>query len=122
MSIHYKYNININDLMNNEKENKENKENKDNKENKEDDKYNDLKIRMEENIKMLKDQIFQLLELSFKNKSDLQKLNKIEESFDFLKNDLSKLTQEIEDYKKITNERIEKIFKLVMMNGLTNKV
>jgi hypothetical protein len=108
--------------MNNEKENKENKENKDNKENKEDDKYNDLKIRMEENIKMLKDQIFQLLELSFKNKSDLQKLNKIEESFDFLKNDLSKLTQEIEDYKKITNERIEKIFKLVMMNGLTNKV
>ena len=71
---------------------------------------------------MLKDQIFQLLELSFKNKSDLQKLNKIEESFDSLKNDLSKLTQEIEDYKKITNERIEKIFKLVMMNGLTNKV
>jgi molecular chaperone GrpE (heat shock protein) len=95
---------------------------KDEKDNKEDDKYNDLKIRMEENIKMLKDQIFQLLELSFKNKSDLQKLNKIEESFDSLKNDLSKLTQEIEDYKKITNERIEKIFKLVMMNGLTNKV
>lgn len=113
MSIHYKYNININDLMNNEKDEKDNKE---------DDKYNDLKIRMEENIKMLKDQIFQLLELSFKNKSDLQKLNKIEESFDSLKNDLSKLTQEIEDYKKITNERIEKIFKLVMMNGLTNKV
>ena len=116
MSIHYKYNININDLMNNEKDEKDEKDNK------EDDKYNDLKIRMEENIKMLKDQIFQLLELSFKNKSDLQKLNKIEESFDSLKNDLSKLTQEIEDYKKITNERIEKIFKLVMMNGLTNKV
>ena len=57
MSIHYKYNININDLMNNEKDEKDNKE---------DDKYNDLKIRMEENIKMLKDQIFQLLELSFK--------------------------------------------------------
>ena len=113
MSIHYKYNININDLMNNEKDEKDNKE---------DDKYNDLKIRMEENIKMLKDQIFQLLELSFKNKSDLQKLNKIEESFDSLKNDLSKLTQEIEDYKKITNERIEKIFKLVMMNCLKNKV
>ena len=113
MSIHYKYNININDLMNNEKDEKDNKE---------DDKYNDLKIRMEENIKMLKHQIFQLLELSFKNNIDLQKLNKIEESFDSLKNDLSKLTQEIEDYKKITNERIEKIFKLVMMNGLTNKV
>lgn len=68
-----------------------------------DEKYDELKIRIEENIKMLKDQIFQLMELSFKNKSQIETLS------DALK--------DIESYKKITNERIEKIFKLVMMTS-----
>lgn len=110
MSIHYKCDININELLKGE----------------DDSKYNDLKIRMDENIKMLKEQIFQLLELSFKNKSEnaeyIKKMSKIEDSLNSMKDDFSKLSKDIdeqsksfEDYKKITNERIEKIFKLVMM-------
>jgi len=103
MSIHYKCDININDLLKLE----------------DDAKYNDLKIRMDENIKMLKEQIFQLLELSFKNKCEnnehIKKLSKIEDSLNSMKDDLTRLTKDLDDYKKITNERIEKIFKLVMM-------
>lgn len=110
MSIHYKCDINISDLLKGE----------------DDSKYNDLKIRMDENIKMLKEQIFQLLEISFKNKSEnseyTKKISKIEDSLQCIRDDFNKLTKDIdersksfEDYKKITNERIEKIFKLVMM-------
>jgi len=103
MSIHYKCDINISDLLKGE----------------DDSKYNDLKIRVDENIKMLKEQIFQLLELSFKNKSEntehIKKMSKIEDTLNSMKDDLTKLTKDVEDYKKITNERIEKIFKLVMM-------
>ena len=81
MSIHYKCDININDLLKN-----------------------------------------------FKNKSDhsenTKKINKIEDALQCIRDDFNKLTKDIdersksfEDYKKITNERIEKIFKLVMMNS-----
>jgi leucyl-tRNA synthetase len=78
--------------------------------------YDDLKIRMEENIKMLKEQIFQLFELSFKNKNDILKFEETITTLNKINNDLSKLTLDIEQYKKITNERIEKIFKLLMIH------
>ncbi len=87
---------------------------------KNEEKYNELKIRMEENIKLLKEQVFQTLELSFKNKADIQR---IEETFSKISSDLAKLTNitnDYNEYKKITNERIEKIFKLVMMNSNMN--
>ena len=79
---------------------------------KKDKEYNDLKIRIEENIKNLKDNIYQLFEVSFKNKSELERtltlINKL--NTDFLK-----IINDIEEYKKITNERIEKLFKLIMI-------
>lgn len=75
-----------------------------------DEKYDELKIRIEENIKMLKDQIFQLMELSFKNKNQIETLSTSQK-------DISDALKDIESYKKITNERIEKIFKLVMMTN-----
>jgi len=98
MSIHYKYDMS--DFINI----------------KNDTNYDDLKIRMEENIKMLKEQIFQLFELSFKNKNDILKFEETITTLNKINNDLSKLTLDIEQYKKITNERIEKIFKLLMIH------
>ncbi len=105
MSVHYKFSMS--DITGISDEKKEKNE----------EKYNDLKIRMEENIKLLKEQVFQTLELSFKNKADIQR---IEETFSKISSDLAKLTNitnDYNEYKKITNERIEKIFKLVMMNS-----
>jgi hypothetical protein len=79
---------------------------------KKDKEYGDLKIRIEENIKNLKDNIYQLFEVSFKNKSELERtLNIINQ----LNTDFLKIVQDIEEYKKITNERIEKLFKLIMI-------
>ena len=79
---------------------------------KKDKEYNDLKIRIEENIKNLKDNIFQLFEISFKNKSESERTITL---IDKLNNDFFKFIIEIEEYKKITNERIEKLFKLIMI-------
>lgn len=91
-NIHFKYDIS--DLFKEEKE----------------EKYEELKIRIEENIKMLKDQIYHLMELCFKNKSQ------IEIVYDYKKK-LDDLSTDIENFKKITNERIEKIFKLVIITN-----
>lgn len=74
------------------------------KEDKEDITY---KIRIEEHIKIIKDEIYKLFEKNFKNKNDVEKI--IE--------DLEKINKDIEEYKKITNERIEKIFKLLMITN-----
>ena len=74
--------------------------------------YNNLKIRIEENIKNVKDNIYQLFEVSFKNKSELERtLSMINQ----LNNDFLKIINDMEEYKKITNERIEKLFKLIMI-------
>lgn len=92
-----------------------------------DEKYEELKIRVEENIKLLKEQIFQIMEMSFKNKNKTeniensisekdQNIEKIIVELSKLEIKLSNISNDIENYKKITNERIEKIFKLVMMN------
>lgn len=79
---------------------------------KKDKEYSELKIRIEENIKNLKDNIYQLFEVSFKNKSELERtLNLINQ----LNTDFLKIVNDIEEYKKITNERIEKLFKLIMI-------
>ena len=91
-NIHFKYDIS--DLFKEEKE----------------EKYEELKIRIEENIKMLKDQIYNLMDLCFKNKSQ------IEIVYDYKKK-LDDLSTDIENFKKITNERIEKIFKLVIITN-----
>ena len=82
-----------------------------------DEKYDELKIRIEENIKMLKDQIFQLMEFSFKNKSQIETLSDTIKDISNALKDISNSLKDIESYKKITNERIEKIFKLVIMTS-----
>jgi hypothetical protein len=98
MSVQYKCNIDLFDLIEKEKD-------KDCKE--------EYKIRIEENIKLIKEQLYQLFEKTFKNKNEIENtiilLNKVNE-------DISKITKDIDDYKKITNERIEKIFKLLINN------
>lgn len=128
MTVQYTYDIssilsevNLNDVnMNVNMNNTDNKVNINGDEIKEikekidrrDKEYGELKIRIEENIKNLKDSIYQMFEVSYKNKSELERMigmvNKL--NTDFLK-----IIQDIDEYKKITNERIEKLFKLVMM-------
>lgn len=108
--VHYKCDLNdLNDMfINKDKQEKEQK-------------YEELKIRIDENIKLLKEQIFQLFELTFKNKNEIEnikyikdelKKNTIQNEFE---KDINDLKKEINEFKKITNERIEKIFKLVMI-------
>jgi molecular chaperone GrpE (heat shock protein) len=79
---------------------------------KKDNEYNNLKIRIEENIKNLKDNIYQLFEVSFKNKSELERTLTL---INQLNTDFLKIINDIEEYKKITNERIEKLFKIIMI-------
>ena len=107
-SVHFKYDIS--DLLN--------LKDKDEK----DFKCEELRIRTEENIKMLKDQIFQLMEMSFKTKNQIELLLKSQKDLNDLlyeiretPNELRSLQIDTESYKKITNERIEKIFKLLIM-------
>jgi hypothetical protein len=110
MTVQYKYDMTniLNNINIEEKTLSEIKEKIDNK----DKEYNCLKIRIEENIKNLKDNIYQLFEVSFKNKSELERtLGMINQ----LNTDFLKIINDIEDYKKITNDRIEKLFKLIMM-------
>lgn len=112
-SVHFRYDIS--DLLN--------LKDKDEK----DVKCEELRIRTEENIKMLKEQIFQLMEMSFKTKNQIELLLKSqkdlseiretpnESAFSLVEEKVRSLQVETESYKKITNERIEKIFKLLMM-------
>jgi len=65
------------------------------------------KIKIEENIKIIKDEIYILFEKNFKNKNEIEKII----------DNLEKINKDIEEYKKITNERIEKIFKLLMVTN-----
>jgi hypothetical protein len=104
MSVHFKYDLKDLDLFGDNKD--KTKENED--------KYKELKIRIDENIKLLKEQIFQLFDMSYKNKNDIENILKI---IGNINNDISKMSNDIEEYKKITNERIEKIFKLVMITN-----
>ena len=53
-----------------------------------------------------------MFEVSFKNKSELERMLLL---LNQLNTDFSKIIQDINDYKKITNERIEKLFKLIMI-------
>ena len=104
-SVHFKYDIS--DLLN--------LKDKDEK----DIKYEELRIRTEENIKMLKEQIFQLMEMSFKTKNQIELLIKSQKDLNDLLYEIRETSKEsaidTDSYKKITNERIEKIFKLLMM-------
>jgi hypothetical protein len=75
---------------------------------------NEVKIRMEENLKMINDQIYKLFDTSFKNKNDIQDIKKIIEKVNELNTNFSKIINDMEEYKKITNERIEKLFKLII--------
>jgi hypothetical protein len=119
MTVHFKYNLDS-ILSDDNKEEKENKS------------LIELKIRIEENIKMLKEQIYQLFDSSFKNKNELENIKRlldlkkdnITNLFDKLNKDFLHFTKDIEDYKKITNERIEKVFKLIMITNekLGNKI
>ena len=102
-NIHYKYDIS--ELLNFKDE-------------KGDEKYEELRIRTEENIKMLKEHIFQIMELSFKNKSDISLISLSLKTIENSQKGLNELITDIENYKKITNERIEKIFKLLMMTNI----
>lgn len=104
-NIHFKYDIS--DLLNLKDPKDPNDQN--------DKKYDELKIRIEENIKMLKDQIFQLMELSFKTKSQIELLTKSQKDLSDFISEIRDTNIDIEGYKKITNERIEKIFKLLMI-------
>jgi hypothetical protein len=114
--VHYKCDLNdLNDLfISIDKKEKDDKNKRE---------YDELKIRIDENIKLLKEQIFQLFELTFKNKNEIENIKVIKSEFKKdvkdIKNEFEKeiedYKKEIEDYKKITNERIEKIFKLVMI-------
>mgnify|MGYP000170637130 CR=1 FL=1 len=65
------------------------------------------KIKVEENIKIIKEEIYKLFDKNFKNKNDIEKI--IE--------NLEKINNDIDEFKKITNERIEKIFKLLMITN-----
>lgn len=101
--IHYK--IDMSEILDiNYNDTKTNNTNISNKEDKEDITY---KIRIEENIKIIKDEIYKLFEKNFKNKNEVEKII----------DDLEKINKDIEEYKKITNERIEKIFKLLMITN-----
>jgi len=112
MTVQYRYdmtsilnNLNIEEKTLTEINEKINKTDKD---------YNDLKIRIDENIKNLKDNIYHLFEVSFTNKNELERtLNLINK----LNTDFLKMINDIEEYKKITNERIEKLFKLIMITS-----
>jgi hypothetical protein len=75
---------------------------------------NEFKIRMEENLKMLNDQIYKLFDISFKSKNDIQDIRQIIEKVNELNINFSKIITDMEEYKKITNERIEKLFKLIV--------
>lgn len=127
MTVQYTYDIssilndvNMNDLNTHNMNNKVNMVNINEGEIKEinekidkrDKEYGELKIRIEENIKNLKDSIYQMFEVSYKNKSELERMIGM---INKLNTDFLKIIQDIEEYKKITNERIEKLFKLVMM-------
>lgn len=82
---------------------------------KEEDEFNKFKIRIEENIKILKEEIFKIFEISFKNKNEIENLSKVIEKVNDLNFNFSKIVNEIEEYKKITNDRIEKLFKLIVL-------
>jgi len=82
---------------------------------KEEDEFSKFKIRIEENIKILKEEIFKIFEISFKNKNEIENLSKVMEKVNDLNLNFSKIVNEIEEYKKITNDRIEKLFKLIVL-------
>ncbi len=101
MTIEFKYDISniMRDLNDKDKDNK----------------YDELKIRIEENIKNIKEQILQLYEVSFKNKNEIERLNICLNNLNNINDNFSKITKDIDDYKKVTNDRIEKLFKLIML-------
>lgn len=106
MNVQYKCDIDFLDLLQ-KKEETSNKED------------NEYKIRIEENIKLIKEQLYQLFETSFKNKNEIQNIKNTINLVNKIGEDLEKITKELEDYKRITNERIEKIFKL-LINNISN--
>jgi hypothetical protein len=125
MAVHFKYNLDFNENILITAQDLSRTDNS----------INDLKIRIEENIKILKEQIYQLLEKSFINKSDITRAQSDIDNFSNSQKDISillnrlnsdflKFVQDIEDYKKITNERIEKLFKLIVITNekLGNKI
>lgn len=81
----------------------------------------EYKIRIEENIKLIKEQLYQLFETSFKNKNEIQNIQNTINLVNKINEDLTKITKDIEDYKRINNERIEKIFKLLINISNTQK-
>ena len=129
MAVHFKYNLDLNENILITAQDLSRTDNS----------INELKIRIEENIKILKEQIYQLLEKSFKNNSDITRaqsdITRAQSDSDNSQKDISillnrlnsdflKFAQDVEDYKKITNERIEKLFKLIVITNekLGNKI
>jgi len=129
MAVHFKYNLDLNENILITAQDLSRTDNS----------INELKIRIEENIKILKEQIYQLLEKSFKNNSDITRaqsdITRAQSDIDNSQKDISillnrlnsdflKFAQDVEDYKKITNERIEKLFKLIVITNekLGNKI
>ena len=122
MAVHFKYNLDLNENILITAQDLSRTDNS----------INELKIRIEENIKILKEQIYQLLEKSFKNNSDITRaqsdIDNSQKDISILLNrlnsDFLKFAQDVEDYKKITNERIEKLFKLIVITNekLGNKI
>ena len=81
--------------------------------------YIQFKTMIEENISYLKEQLNKTNELSLENKNGLSKAL---EAIYHLNEQISNYTNEAEEYKKITNERIEKLVKLFLLvnNTLSN--
>jgi hypothetical protein len=74
---------------------------------------------VEENISYLKDQLNKTNEISLENKNGL---NQALELIQHLNDQITTYTNKAEEYKEITNERIEKLVKLFLLvnNKLSN--
>ena len=79
--------------------------------------FNKFKDSVDDNILLLKNKLDNISDLSSKNKKDI---SDVLELINQVKNQASVYSQQTEEYKKITNERIEKLVKLFLI--INNKI
>ena len=74
--------------------------------------YNQFKVNIEDNISLIKQKIENTNEITIENKKEIQQVLKVIEQ---INSQILFYTQQTEDYKKITNDRIEKLAKLFIV-------
>ena len=83
--------------------------------------YLQFKFNVEENISLIKQKIENTNDITIENKKEIQQVLKLIEQ---INSQIILYSQQTEDYKKITNERIEKLAKLfiVINSKLQSKI